>query len=341
VKPVDPPPPTPVFRYHRPPLSGNVTNGLGEAAFRRPSKVFHQVPVGDRNQEPKNWRVLDFHFNMTMGIDGPWWGMSQLRHVLLNRWQMRRANGPVAERRVDLGTPGQAAAHVREWVARRYPKARVGFAEVGESAIFENESVPNRHAVCIGYPMERAEMLHVPHKRASVEVMKIYRKAGTVAVELSEYLRGLGWAAKGYFDTKSTELLHIPIAVQAGIGELGKHGSIICRDYGSNFRLSSVLTELPLATDAPADIGVDDFCASCRRCVSECPPAAIYDTKQMVRGVSKWYVDFDKCISYFAETAGCAICLEVCPWSEPGAGAKISQKMLARRARRTASPSTS
>ena len=27
----------------------------------------------------------------------------------------------------------------------------------------------------------------------------------------------------------------------------------------------------------------------------------------------KWYVDFDKCIPYFAETSGCAICIAVCP----------------------------
>jgi epoxyqueuosine reductase len=58
--------------------------------------------------------------------------------------------------------------------------------------------------------------------------------------------------------------MHIPLAIDAGLGELGKHGSMICREYGSNFRLSAVGTDLPLAADQATDIGVDDLCASCR-----------------------------------------------------------------------------
>ena len=51
----------------------------------------------------------------------------------------------------------------------------------------------------------------------------------------------------------------------------------------------------------------------------------------MVRGVRKWYVDFDKCAPYFSATWGCAICLEVCPWSEPGRRPSLSRKLLAKR----------
>lgn len=55
------------------------------------------------------------------------------------------------------------------------------------------------------------------------------------------------------------------------------------------------------------------------------------DEKQLVRGEKKWYVDFDKCVPYFVKTLGCSICIEVCPWSEPGRGPKLSQRLLARR----------
>lgn len=47
------------------------------------------------------------------------------------------------------------------------------------------------------------------------------------------------------------------------------------------------------------------------------------------------YVDFERCVPYFAETGGCAICIEVCPWSEPGRGPAISQAALAKRSRET------
>ena len=52
-----------------------------------------------------------------------------------------------------------------------------------------------------------------------------------------------------------------------------------------------------------------------------------------VRGVEKWYVDFDKCLPFFNQTRGCAICIAVCPWSRPGVGLNLAAK-LARRAER-------
>jgi epoxyqueuosine reductase QueG len=129
----------------------------------------------------------------------------------------------------------------------------------------------------------------------------------------------------------TAEVLHLPLAVQAGLGQLGKHGSLITKEFGSNLRLATVLTNMPLAYDEPVDSGVDDFCESCQICVTNCPPQAIFDTKQMVRGVEKWYVDFDKCVPYFAMNNSCGICVAVCPWTEPGLGESISLKMLAKR----------
>jgi len=48
--------------------------------------------------------------------------------------------------------------------------------------------------------------------------------------------------------------------------------------------------------------------------------------------VKKWYVDFDRCLPFFNETAGCAICLAACPWSKPG----VADKMLVKLARNAA-----
>ena len=53
-----------------------------------------------------------------------------------------------------------------------------------------------------------------------------------------------------------------------------------------------------------------------------------------VRGEEKWYVDFDRCIPYFAETKGCAICIARCPWSRPGIADNLLVKMARRRERR-------
>jgi len=56
----------------------------------------------------------------------------------------------------------------------------------------------------------------------------------------------------------------------------------------------------------------------------------------MVRGQEKWYVDFDKCIMFFVEHNGCAMCLPACPWSRPGVAPSLASKMSRRVARQTA-----
>jgi epoxyqueuosine reductase len=115
---------------------------------------------------------------------------------------------------------------------------------------------------------------------------------------------------------------------------LGKHGSIINRQYGSSFRLAALTTDLPLEVDQPDVFGADDFCVNCQVCADACPPDAIFRAKQMVRGETKWFVDFDKCIPYFNETYGCGICIAVCPWSVPGRAPKLAAKWTERRATR-------
>ena len=109
--------------------------------------------------------------------------------------------------------------------------------------------------------------------------------------------------------------------------QLGRH-------LGSNFRLAAVTTTLPLISDAPDVFGADDFCTNCKICTDACPPQAIFHTKQTVRGVEKWYVDFDKCIPYFAETLNCALCTTICPWSRPGVAGRLAEKLARRDTRK-------
>ena len=71
-----------------------------------------------------------------------------------------------------------------------------------------------------------------------------------------------------------------------------------------------------------------------------CPPEALFDTKQTVRGAEKWYVDFDRCLPFFNETNGCAICIAVCPWSRPGVGMNLAEKLSRRRNRLAAEGNT-
>ena len=77
--------------------------------------------------------------------------------------------------------------------------------------------------------------------------------------------------------------------------------------------------------------GVDDFCTHCQVCTRACPPDAIFEDKQWVRGTKKWYVNFDKRIPYFTETFACGICLAMCPWSLPDVAPRLAAKLKRRR----------
>ena len=321
MRPKEPPPPKYPFGYKAHPISGNRVNGLGRKEKSPATPVFHSTGRGGGRQ-PIAWSALDVFFNL-MSSPGCFW------EVVRTLWQRRLYAGPMARARTPVADPDEMAREIKA-VALRLGAGIVGITTMTDEALYEGYPAPPfRYAISIGTPMDRDEMEHVPQTRAAREVMRTYRRGSRIAIDLAAHIRGLGWPAQAYADGE--DVLQIPLAIQAGLGQLGKHGSVISREFGSNFRLAAVLTDLPLSCDSPVDIGVDDLCLSCRRCEQDCPPRAIEPTKQLVRGTTKWYVDFDKCIPYFAMTEGCGICIQVCPWSEPGRGAHLSERLLALR----------
>lgn len=310
-------------RFHRwfhGKVSGNVINGLGETERRRPRVVYHD----QSRWHP--WRIVQDGFYLRVGVRGFW------RYVREAERTDRRNAAPIAHQRLEA-PPEKLSALVKE-KALELGADDVGVARVDPEWVFEGDQVREPWMVVLGTMMDY-EALHESVRRNFMPslrtVMETYNRGQRIAVELARWIRQQGWHAKGEGSPWRTPVAMIPAAIAAGLGELGKHGSLIHRRLGSNFRLAYVVTEMPLAVDAPTEFGADDFCLSCRLCTKECPPDAISDHKQMVRGVERWYVDFDRCVPYFNENFGCGICLAVCPWSRPGVGETLAAKMLRRR----------
>jgi len=143
-----------------------------------------------------------------------------------------------------------------------------------------------------------------------VEVVRQYGRAAAVAKKITAWVLEQGWNAEAVTGLMAGKLVMIPPALECGFGEFGKHGSLINPEFG-----------------------IDEFCSKCRICEDGCPPIAIEPDKKVVRGVERWYIDFDKCIPYFAENSGYAICIVECPWSRPGVGINLAQKLAKRSAR--------
>jgi len=307
-------------RFFRGRTSGNAINGLGESSRRRPTPIYH-----DRSRWHP-WRIVQEGFYFRVAIRGYW------RFVIAAEALDRRKPRPLAADRVE------ASPH--EWSERIKAKAReigfdvVGIARMNPEWAFQGDEVNEPWIVVGGSRMDYdrlSKTMQHDYRTGLDTVMETYLRGHQRAVELADWVRSQGWHARGYGSPMRTPVALIPAAIAAGLGELGKHGSLINRELVSNLRLAYVLTELPLEADAVDTFGGDDFCASCQLCAKECPPLAIANEKQLVRGVVRWYVDFDRCVPYFNENFGCGLCLAVCPWSRPGVAPNLAAKMLARR----------
>lgn len=305
---------------HWPDVSGNAVNGVGEAAPRPPSPIYWHPP-GSIAHGP-----LQTYFYARTGNDEALAEARRERQAAIDA-----PLTPVAERIADL-TPEAWTAGVKR-SALAHGAEDVGVTAFRRDWVFAGHEVPPyRSMIVIALQQDYEALKAAPSMRTLVEITRQYGRGTRVAKAIANDLRRQGHDAFPYGGPMAGSFLLIPGAIEAGLGELGKHGSMIHRDLGANFRLACVLTNAPLIADGPADFGASDFCVHCRVCADACPPEAISHEKALVRGERRWYVDFDKCLPYFNENASCGICLVVCPFSRPGMGANLVGKLAARRA---------
>lgn len=303
-----------------PAVSGNAINGLGQPVPSRPRPIYWHKPDLTPHGPLQKWfysqspeTVAEARALRQKVIDEPLGPLAaEQQHLSKEAWTSQVKQCALAAGADDVGIVRMRP----EWV-------------------FEGFDVPPQQwLVLIAVAHDYEKLSTAPEPIAAAEVIRQYARGNKVAKAVASWIRSLGHDAVPHGGPMAGPLVLIPPAIEAGLGELGKHGSLIHRRMGANFRLASVLTDVPLVADQPDSFGADEFCLNCKVCSQECPPDAIFDAKQMVRGAAKWYVDFDKCLPFFNEHQGCAICIAVCPWSRPGVAENLVGKMARRRERR-------
>ncbi len=124
-----------------------------------------------------------------------------------------------------------------------------------------------------------------------------------------------------YIAVDSSPVLEKSLAVQAGLGLIGRNTLLINETYGSSFFLGELFLDLELQADEPL---TGDYCGDCTICVDACPTNALLGDKTM---------DASRCLSYLTvenrgnippeirwqmsgQVIGCDICQLLCPMNQ-------------------------
>ncbi|MDO9210723.1 MAG: hypothetical protein Q7V48_08235 [Deltaproteobacteria bacterium] len=157
-----------------------------------------------------------------------------------------------------------------------------------------------------------------------------YQRANLLLDELGlkimNFIQSRGWAALPIpasqivdWENQHAHVSHKHVAVQAGLGWIGRNNLLVSSQFGSRQRLITVLTNMPLETDEPLPWG----CGECRACLSSCPSQSIKEKPE----------DFDHIGCYhqikaLVKAAGlrqniCGLCVKACRGKKTVAGSEF------------------
>ncbi|MDD5465809.1 MAG: 4Fe-4S binding protein [Candidatus Omnitrophica bacterium] len=177
-------------------------------------------------------------------------------------------------------------------------------------------------AICLGVMLSAAvlsEIDIVPTKLYFHHYKIVNSFLDHIALRLCNIIQKRGFLALAVpatqiidWENNIAHLSHRKLGVLAGLGWIGRNNLLVNERLGSQFRLVSVLTNMPLKAD---ELSKKD-CGQCRLCVKICPSGAIQDNP----------ADFDhvKCFEKLksfqkqrqVEQFVCGVCVNVCKGKE-------------------------
>lgn len=240
-----------------------------------------------------------------------------------------QAHPELKGKEVNLG-PEEAAERVKGY-ARHLGADLVGITQINPLWVYSHRGeifdenweewgkeiqLGHRYAIVFAVEMSFEMVGTAPHTPTTLESIQNYAKGAYIAAQLAGYIANMGYSATANHQ-RHYDLLLVPLAVDAGLGELGRLGYLMTREFGPRVRLGAVTTNLPLITDKPADIGAEHFCRICKKCAVCCPSNSIPMEDQVAfNGTLRWKLNAETCFEYWGKIGSdCNVCMRVCPWS--------------------------
>lgn len=232
-----------------------------------------------------------------------------------------------------VNDPAAMSDRVKQ-VARFYGADLVGICEINPlwvySDYFDRETgaygeldIPYKYAIVMGIEMSWPEIATSPAWGASAATALAYSQIAELCGTMAKYVRMLGYPA---VPSGNDTIQSIPLAIDAGLGELGRLGLLLTPEFGPRQRLCKVLTNLPLVPDGPVDFGIQRFCEGCFVCAKNCPAKAIRFEERTTEptsisnrpGILRWPVKVSECYKFWRTNGkDCSNCVRACPWSAP------------------------
>jgi len=253
------------------------------------------------------------------GLQAPDTPMTRFYKSQIAEVQYPNLNGPVSAERMDFKGSREAADMIGTFSLGAGADL-VGFTHVKKDFIFEGTEVQEKYAVVLGVEMDYDRIATAPESPSGTEVLRAYWQLGDAAVKVAAFIRSLGYPSRAHhprsFVGFSPTILHTVAAIEAGLGELGRHGVLITEEFGPRIRVATITTDLRLPSGKRKYFGVDDFCRGCTVCLEACEGDAIPEKKTLVRGFRKYTIDPYKCLPEFAKYDGCNICVARCVFNK-------------------------
>jgi len=278
------------------------------------AEFFMRARKGDLGEKAQR-EVARFAFKhpLTEGM------MKPLRAMV--PWQ----DGPVAsEYNPDLGDPA-ANSHAIKSLSYHLGADLTGICEIPDYAWYshgpEGQAIEIKHKYAVvmlidqGY--DTMDGASGDDWISGCQSMRGYIRGAEIAGVMADFLRRQGASARAQTNADS-EVLHIPLILWAGLGELSRIGELVLNPFvGPRFKSVVLTTNLPLAVDQPIDFDLQDFCTRCLKCARECPVNAIEQgDKVMFNGYEIWKPDVERCTRYRVTNpkgSACGRCMKTCP----------------------------
>jgi reductive dehalogenase len=177
----------------------------------------------------------------------------------------------------------------------------------------------HEYAIALTVEMDHRMMQSSPRGSALMESSEQYLQSGILALKLAAWIRELGYEASAHIDG-NYEVICPLVAMDAGLGTIGRMGLLMTPRLGPRVRISVVTTNMPLSLkDHKPDRTTLHFCHLCKKCARVCPSAAIPDgPREIIEGQERWQINSEKCYHFWTRSGtDCGMCMSACPYSHP------------------------